>query len=222
MTSIPIINKIGSYKYGTRTDVMVLWENMGTYGYVNFEVLSNSIVKFSSKRCSYPRSIMKYKTDIYVLEDLTLISPTIQITSKICNSDAEQDCSVTPTTCSNEVISSTISTNIIMWSGVQPASPQNLVIVPGSNKLTISWDYPSTGYIFCYMIRVWNGTILMFEGYTEDTLHNIEVTGLTNGTTYNVMVHAITTSNQSSDVSSGTGTPSDIACVPLQCTLSLL
>lgn len=96
---------------------------------------------------------------------------------------------------------------------VAAGPPRNLAVKPGDGQLVVSWDAPNTGGAAAtYDLRYRTGqgsytTISAIAGTTRT------ITGLTNGTLYEVGVQAVNTAGRS-DWVSGSGTPADVLRPP--------
>ena len=103
-----------------------------------------------------------------------------------------------------------------------PNAPNNLQVAPGNEKLTLTWDEPTTKVgvtVNGYKVQWKEDSVADWDsqtGVTEVSVSGLthEITGLTNGTTYDVRVRAdngITSDNYNwSDDETGTPRPDPI------------
>ncbi len=219
MTSLINIHSAKAYWTGTNSVAMFLFENTGTYGYSNIKITDSlGVTKGTYLRCLQPRSVLKYFD--YVLIPEQLISVTL--IPYRCNSDAEQNCGTIPITCSNEIQSGTGLTIPVAdpWIRQTPSIPPNLVVSSLDSALRITWDI-STNADFAYLIRLFNGINMVLNAYTESTLRDITINGLTNGVLYDVYVWGISSGNIMGERAASQGTPSLLGCTPLVCALTI-
>ncbi len=98
-----------------------------------------------------------------------------------------------------------------------PAKPTGLTATPGDGRVALSWDNPRDSRITAYEVRTresggsWGAWYSVASGSTAASVTSIFVTGLTNGTAYDLQLRALagTRAGPASDTVSATpqGTP---------------
>lgn len=92
------------------------------------------------------------------------------------------------------------------YNSTKPTAP-NVIVTPQSGALNIKWEAVTNVEIFAYKVDIFDGSTLVVGGFTEDTLRNITVGGLTNGKEYTVRVRAASHSYELGPETVKTATP---------------
>lgn len=204
---------------GGITEVLVLFNNPGGYGFVRLEALQGAAIKGSFERCYDPRV-----TPLNHLASISLsgiVQPIDYIKAYRCNADSDQNCGASPPTCTNKILTSYFNTGglyPVAYNNSSPGVPPGLTITPGDRSLNVSWnsvpDPSGPPEVFAYYFAVYNGGTKIIGGWLMAGVRSIRVTDLTNGVKYDIYVTAVSHSNVSSSQASGTGTPVALCATP--------
>ena len=119
------------------------------------------------------------------------------------------------------------STAAVNPTNVEPRVPQNLVLTPDNTEIGLAWEVPTsdggsaiTGYSVQYKAST-SSTWIDWPRTANDTSTSDTITGLTNGTTYDVQVAAVNsvgtgdfTASQSATPNVTLSTPTGLALTP--------
>lgn len=204
---------------GSTTEVLVLFNNAGGYGFVRLEALQGATIKGSIEQC--------YDIKLTPLNSLAnmllsgLVQPIDYIKAYRCNAGSDQNCEASPPTCINKILTSNFNTGglyPVAYNSSPPGVPSGLTITPGDRSLSVSWnsvpDPSGPSEVFAYYFAVYNGATKIVGGYLMAGVRNILVSDLTNGVRYDVYVTAVSHSNVSSSPASGAGTPVALCATP--------
>ena len=108
----------------------------------------------------------------------------------------------------NEAGQGTESSSVTATPRTTPDAPTGLSAIPGNGSVSITFTQPNNGgnAITNYAYSINNGTSYT-EFATPDITSPVTITGLTNGTTYNIKLRAINEAGQGTESSSVTITP---------------
>lgn len=189
--------------------IQVLTKNSGGYGYVRLDLGNNEtgVITNTLETCRQPLTgpLSERETgDIFTVFNFGFAK------AYKCNSDIEQNCSVTPPTCTNRILTSQLlNFPIRAYNATTPAAPTNLTITPGDKTLRIQWNEVINISIFAYLveIRIKATDVLVREGYTPNDSRDITVANLINNTTYTIWITALSHSAIFGQTKTGEGTP---------------
>jgi hypothetical protein len=206
-----IIDATGYWGSGSG-NIIILWNNSGGQGYVALSAgnYDTNIVHSISLSCP------PANTGLYWKAIMPLSSAFNFGFAKgfRCNSDTEQNCSVSPPTCSNAVqTASVLDFGLYATDPSIPSAPSGLSVTPGNESLTFSWN--SVSNIFSYYLKlVDSGGNVVIDGYKplNSTIHVFN--NLTNGVTYTLHLQSYSNSDKASSEVTKSGTPAAPCTIP--------
>lgn len=201
------------------TEILILFNNPGGYGFVRLEAIQGAAVKGSIERCYDIRTSPLNLLASVLLDGI--VQPIDYIKAYRCNAGSDQNCEASPPTCINKILTSNFNTGglyPVAYNFSPPGVPSGLTITPGDRSLSVSWnsvpDPSGPSEVFAYSFAVYNGATKIVGGYLMAGVRNILVSDLTNGVRYDVYVTAVSHSNVSSSPASGAGTPVALCVTP--------
>lgn len=221
----PGINSVTSNYDGSTTQVLVLFNNSGGFGYIRMKVLQGAVEKVSRKECvGIILSPLHSKWSLLFSGP----APIDYVDAYRCNADdPNQNCSVTPPTCTNEVLTSRLTLGGLYPIAYNPTSPSTpvMTITPGDKQLVIAWnqisDPSGLSEVFAYFLRVYKAGTIVVGGHIPAGIRSIVVSNLTNGVAYDIDLWAVSHSNEMNAPRAGSGTPVAPACPVPACNFAV-
>ncbi len=210
-TASPGISRVGAFFnsfFPYTGTVMVLWNNSGSYGYVDFIVYDeNNNLMGQTKVCANTRTSPWNYLNFVDIGPQT-VTHIVDVYSHGCND---------PQLCMPPSCTSLINTVTNLSNGVQPdvgatpSQPPNPAAQEMDGSLRVTWGESTispSSYIFCYEVRVWrDGNEVYLPIYTRENARDITIDGLTNGTLYTIEISAKSFDNVDGPIATVTGTP---------------
>lgn len=210
---------------GGVTEVLVLFNNPGGYGFVRLEALQGASIIGSVELCYDVRvNPLNYLRNIILSG---LVEPIDYIQAYRCSAESSQNCVASPPTCTSKTLTSVYNAGLspIAYDPTSPGVPPGLTITPGNGSLNVSWgsvpDPSGISEVFAYYLAVYDGSTKIVGGYLMAGVRNILIGNLTNGVRYDVFVTAVSHSNIGSSPASGSGTPTAPPCPVPACNFTV-